>query len=199
MRFTIAWRNQIYKPWSEYYINYESLKSELRLPAGESILNDETWASCLLDELRRIDAFFVQMGQGLLVKLSQLEDDDKSVSEVVEFCNTLDNLGNFLVMNYMAASKLAKTRNKCVIAVALDIRELIQMHNLYNLSRLNDLSTKVELLLLKKFPHLTSPKRSCMLCVEFPECQEQAPHPKRMSLDPTMQNPCMMLLFKRVQ
>lgn len=185
MKFGKRIRAQCFSEWKEHYLDYNLLKTTLKLSERFFELQEENceqvFFKALLLELVKVNEFYLVMESKSLEEAKKLERfEDKTSKEPSNGSQDLDNLyeqveqlRKYVVFNYMAVVKIVKKRNKKLSKFKVRHLQSISFfinQPFYKTAKLAHLHHKLELLKLKFTQTDVSHQRldfSCSICWEL--------------------------------
>jgi len=173
MKFGKRLLRQAHAEWAEFYMDYCSLKQELKQAILFGDLRGLVWSNMLQTELYKVNKFYLEKESLLCKQLRELEE--KSSEELyyqecfTEYCRFLEILRYYVVLNYMAVFKIIKKRNKVLRTVkSIDYLAILLDQYFYTSVKLACITVKTELLALKVIPgqNINENNFTCSICLD---------------------------------
>jgi 5'-AMP-activated protein kinase catalytic alpha subunit len=173
MKFGKRLLRQAHTEWSSFYIDYASLKYELKQAVTFGDLQGLVWSNMLQNELHKVNDFYLEKENQLAQQLQTLEatsvKDGAFQESFTKYCRFLELLRYYVVLNYIAAYKIIKKRNKLLKTVkTIDYLAVLMEQPFYTSVKLAQITVKTELLGLKVIPgqNVNENSFTCSICLD---------------------------------
>jgi tRNA A-37 threonylcarbamoyl transferase component Bud32 len=171
MKFGNRLLRQADKSIASHYVDYRSLKQELKKITTAGDLEGKPWDNMLDQELQKVNKFYLEKEEAVEAQLKHFEDNPEQLatsSEFKEFCRFLEVLRYYVILCYMSIYKITKKRNKMLkTAKPIDYLTVVMNQPFYNSLRLARVAVKTELLALKVIPgNLNEQDFACPICLD---------------------------------
>eukprot|EP01012_Entosiphon_sulcatum_P025355 TRINITY_DN30674_c0_g1_i1.p1 TRINITY_DN30674_c0_g1~~TRINITY_DN30674_c0_g1_i1.p1 ORF type:complete len:645 (+),score=82.09 TRINITY_DN30674_c0_g1_i1:29-1963(+) len=174
MKYGKRLRARAVKGWLAHYIDYKGLKKFIK----DDITNDTpegTFQVNLQAEIDKVNEFFAQKEAELWEMYKPLalavQQHKTRPAGLPSFCRALNDLRNFVVLNYFAVIKIVKKWNKKTPShwPQMDAFVVLRNQPFYQSPRLSTLTVRAELLALELSPPATLNRTdwSCPICQEL--------------------------------
>jgi len=131
------------------------------------------WSNMLQNELNKVNTFYLEKESQLAEQLHTLEQTSSHETSFqqtfTEYCRFLELLRYYVVLNYMAAYKIIKKRNKMLKTVkTIDYLAVLMEQPFYTSIKLAQITVKTELLGLKVIPgqNINENNFTCSICLD---------------------------------
>jgi hypothetical protein len=170
MKFGKRLVRQADKSIASFYVDYCSLKQDLKKATRGGQFEEKQWNNMLDQELKKVNKFYLEKEEQLGNQLKYFEENlDRLASpEFKEFCRSLEVLRYYVVLNYMSIYKITKKRNKILkSAKPIEYLSILMAQPFYNSLKLARIAVKTELLALKVIPgNLNEQDFACPICLD---------------------------------
>jgi len=145
MKFGKRLVRQADKSFASFYVDYCSLKQDLKKATKGGQFEEKQWNTMLDQELKKVNKFYLEKEEQLGNQLMHFEENlDRIASpEFKEFCRFLEVLRYYVVLNYMSIYKITKKRNKILkSAKHIDYLSILMAQPFYNSLKLAQLRSR---------------------------------------------------------
>jgi len=167
MKFGKRLRRECHLEWETYYLDYKGLKKIIK----NCVLPDtRPFFDMLESELEKLNDFFC--GQVALFEemfpfmASRLQKGDPKIDSFMQWCDGLDHLRKYVVLNYIAVRKIVKKFDKNTNNNT-PVPPILAKQPFYNSLSLAKLITKTEILVAKHNGTDLADSFLCPVCLEI--------------------------------
>lgn len=169
MKFGKRLRRECHAEWVTYYLDYKDLKKTIKTIVATGG-DTGTFLNALDTELEKLNDFFcgrVALFEEMFPFMAgRLEQGDAKIDSFMQWCEGLDHLRKYVVLNYIAVRKIVKKFDKNTSSITL-VPPILARQPFYNSLSLARLITKTEILVAKHNGTNLADSFLCPVCLEI--------------------------------
>lgn len=170
MKFGKRLKRESHVEWESYYLNYKELKKIIKNVVASGSVDCKPFFDILETELDKLNDFFcgrVALFEEMFPFMAgRLQKGDPKIDSFMQWCEGLDHLRKYVVLNYIAVRKIVKKFDKNTNNNT-PVPPILAKQPFYNSLSLAKLITKTEIMVAKHNGTNLADSFLCPVCLEI--------------------------------